>query len=56
MRASVFVFLYRVIELGANPDTAFEPVQRVWQPNGVWTRFIKDQLEFRKIRLPIALG
>jgi protein tyrosine phosphatase (PTP) superfamily phosphohydrolase (DUF442 family) len=56
MRASVFVFLYRVIELGADPDTAFEPVQRVWQPNGVWTRFIKDQLDFRQIRLPVALG
>lgn len=56
MRASVFVYLYRVIELGADPDDAFEPVQRVWQPNAVWTRFIRDQLDARQLRPPLALG
>jgi len=56
MRASVFVFLYRAIELGTDPDVAFEAVQRVWQPNAVWTRFISGELGSRKMHLPVALG
>jgi protein tyrosine phosphatase (PTP) superfamily phosphohydrolase (DUF442 family) len=44
LRASTFVFLYRVIELGEDPDTAFDDVARVWQPSLQWRAFIREVL------------
>jgi protein tyrosine phosphatase (PTP) superfamily phosphohydrolase (DUF442 family) len=55
MRASSFVFLYRVLELGEDPDGAYDAVQRVWQPATQWRAFIKDMLANRGARLPMAL-
>lgn len=55
MRASSFVFLYRVLELGEDPDRAFDAVLRVWQPSAQWRAFIKDTLAARRAKLPMAL-
>jgi len=55
MRASAFVFLYRVLELGEEADRAYEDVLRVWQPAPHWRRFILTMLQQRSAPLPIAL-
>jgi 3-mercaptopyruvate sulfurtransferase SseA len=54
MRASVFVFLYRVTELGEDPERAYDDVLKVWQPNAVWSRFVREELQARGIRVPLA--
>lgn len=55
LRASVFVYLYRVLELGEDPDRAFESVQRVWQPSHPWRELIRDLHDARGLPLPFAL-
>jgi protein tyrosine phosphatase (PTP) superfamily phosphohydrolase (DUF442 family) len=55
LRASSFVFLYRVLELGDDPDRAYDDVLRVWQPAPQWRSFIRVMLEQRKAPLPLAL-
>ena len=55
MRASSFAFLYRVLELGEEPDGAYDAVLRVWQPSVQWREFMRDALTSRGIRLPVAL-
>jgi protein tyrosine phosphatase (PTP) superfamily phosphohydrolase (DUF442 family) len=55
MRASSFVFLYRVLELGEDPDRAFDAVLRVWQPASQWRSFMREALTARGARLPMAL-
>jgi protein tyrosine phosphatase (PTP) superfamily phosphohydrolase (DUF442 family) len=54
MRASVFVFLYRVTELGEDPERAYDDVLKVWQPNAVWSRFVREELQARGVRVPLA--
>jgi protein tyrosine phosphatase (PTP) superfamily phosphohydrolase (DUF442 family) len=44
MRASSMVFLYRVLVDKENPELAYEPVTKVWSPNGTWRRFIVSML------------
>jgi protein tyrosine phosphatase (PTP) superfamily phosphohydrolase (DUF442 family) len=44
MRASTMVFLYRAIELGEDPATAYQAVAQVWSPRGVWRRLAVDEL------------
>jgi protein tyrosine phosphatase (PTP) superfamily phosphohydrolase (DUF442 family) len=44
MRASVFTFLYRVIERGEDPDAALEAIHRIWVPDGVWLDFANAML------------
>ena len=44
MRVSAFVFLYRVISLGETVEVASKDLQRIWQPNEVWQRFIDQSL------------
>lgn len=56
MRASVFVFLYRVIELGADPDEAFEDVTQIWQPASHWKAFMRDTLSAHGKTLPHELA
>jgi protein tyrosine phosphatase (PTP) superfamily phosphohydrolase (DUF442 family) len=56
MRASVFVFLYRVTELGEDPERAYDDVLKVWQPNAAWSRFVREELQARGIRAPLAAG
>ncbi len=55
LRASTLVFLYRVIELGEDPDQAFGDVARVWQPGAAWHEFMRDVLVARGRKLPMEL-
>lgn len=48
MRATCFVFLYRLLILNEDEKAAFELVTAVWQPNDCWVRFIHDVI--RKYR------
>ena len=47
MRVSAFLGLYRVLREGASPDSAFDLMHDLWQPNAVWTAFIADALTDR---------
>jgi protein tyrosine phosphatase (PTP) superfamily phosphohydrolase (DUF442 family) len=44
MRASAFVFLYRVIHEGAPVEEAASKLTGVWIPDRVWKKFIDDTL------------
>ena len=55
MRASSFVFLYRVVELGEDPDRAYADVTRIWTPSLAWARFLRETLQARGKRLPLEL-
>lgn len=45
MRASSFMYLYRVIKEGVPQAEAWKAVEQVWTPNEVWAGFIKRALE-----------
>jgi protein tyrosine phosphatase (PTP) superfamily phosphohydrolase (DUF442 family) len=47
MRVSAFVYLYRVLEQGANPDEVKWDMLSIWEPEGVWKDFIAVQLNER---------
>lgn len=55
MRASTLVFLYRVVELGEDPDRAFDDVARMWQPDAPWQKFMRDVLVAHGRKLPMEL-
>ncbi|HET8730942.1 MAG TPA: protein tyrosine phosphatase family protein [Moraxellaceae bacterium] len=44
MRASAFVFLYRVVHEGVDLADAAVALHAVWRPEGVWRDFISLQL------------
>jgi protein tyrosine phosphatase (PTP) superfamily phosphohydrolase (DUF442 family) len=44
MRASVFVFLHRVIDQRVLPKEAIGPVHAVWVPNATWREFAQAML------------
>lgn len=44
MRASAFVFLYRVIHEGASAEEAAAKLTGVWIPDRAWKKFIEDTL------------
>jgi uncharacterized protein (TIGR01244 family) len=44
MRASVFIALYRILQIGWPEEKAFEAVKRIWAPNDTWQRFIDEFL------------
>ena len=49
MRVSAFVFLYRVLfQRIAVPD-AERDLHAIWQPDDVWSKFIRDQLEAQEL-------
>ncbi len=54
MRASSFVFLYRVLELREDPDRAYDAVLRVWRPSGQWHAFIAQMLSEAGAQRPLA--
>ena len=54
LRASVFVYLYRVLELGEDPDRAWEAVERVWQPSHQWRALVRTLHAARGRPLPFA--
>jgi protein tyrosine phosphatase (PTP) superfamily phosphohydrolase (DUF442 family) len=45
MRVSAFVFLYRVLRQRVAMAEAERDLHALWQPNGVWSRFIQEQLK-----------
>jgi protein tyrosine phosphatase (PTP) superfamily phosphohydrolase (DUF442 family) len=45
MRVSAFVFLYRVLHQRVGITEAEHDLHAIWQPDEVWSRFIRDQLE-----------
>lgn len=45
LRASVFVFLHRVLHDKVPPESAYEAVRRVWNPNPVWREFLISTLK-----------
>ncbi len=44
-RASVFVYLYRVLQLGVPSERARHALVQIWQPDAVWQRFIDSVLK-----------
>jgi protein tyrosine phosphatase (PTP) superfamily phosphohydrolase (DUF442 family) len=44
MRVSCFVYLYRVLRLGTPAEAAWQDVLTIWEPDGVWQRFVDDRL------------
>lgn len=55
LRASSFVFLYRVIELGEPVDSAYDSVLMVWRPNAKWSRFMRETLRAHGKEMPLEL-
>jgi protein tyrosine phosphatase (PTP) superfamily phosphohydrolase (DUF442 family) len=45
MRVSAFVFLHRVLQQGVAVDEAQRDLHAIWQPDDVWSRFIRERLE-----------
>jgi protein tyrosine phosphatase (PTP) superfamily phosphohydrolase (DUF442 family) len=48
MRVSVFVFLYRIMFHHIAVAEAERDLHAIWQPNEVWSRFIRDELKNHK--------
>jgi protein tyrosine phosphatase (PTP) superfamily phosphohydrolase (DUF442 family) len=44
LQASSMVFLHRVIVGKEDPDTAYQPVARLWSPPAAWKRFMAGTL------------
>ncbi|HEY9618150.1 MAG TPA: protein tyrosine phosphatase family protein [Microcoleaceae cyanobacterium] len=40
MRVSAFMYLYRIVCEGSNPEQAQADLQRIWLPNDTWQHFI----------------
>jgi protein tyrosine phosphatase (PTP) superfamily phosphohydrolase (DUF442 family) len=55
LRASTFVFLYRVIELGEDSERAYQDVARIWQPSGAWLDLARKTLKAQGKALPLEL-
>jgi protein tyrosine phosphatase (PTP) superfamily phosphohydrolase (DUF442 family) len=45
MRVSAFIYLYRILRLGVDPQEARENLIKIWEPDGVWLDFIQSMLE-----------
>jgi protein tyrosine phosphatase (PTP) superfamily phosphohydrolase (DUF442 family) len=44
MRVSVFLALYRVLDLGWDREAAMQGVYSLWKPNDTWQQFIETEL------------
>ena len=45
MRVSAFVYLYRIIHLGFDPEEAKRTMNILWEPRGVWQEFVANALD-----------
>ncbi|TDJ10845.1 MAG: phosphatase [Gammaproteobacteria bacterium] len=46
-RASAMTYLYRVLELDADPEEAMADVRAVWEPNETWLSFFARSIDAR---------
>ncbi len=46
-RASAMTYLYRVLDLGVDPEDAMADVRAVWEPNETWLSFIARSIDTR---------
>jgi uncharacterized protein (TIGR01244 family) len=44
MRVSAFIFLYRMLRGAKSRADAERDLKRIWDPDGVWRKFINDHL------------
>lgn len=49
MRASAFMFLYRIIYQGVDPSEAKSLMQEIWDPNPVWEQFLDEILQAHNV-------
>ncbi len=43
-RVSAFMYLYRCLKGGADEATAQRDLNRIWQPNTIWQRFMQQSM------------
>jgi protein tyrosine phosphatase (PTP) superfamily phosphohydrolase (DUF442 family) len=48
-RASVFVFLYRVLRLNIDEADAEDDMDRIWTPEGTWRAFLDEMLAHQNL-------
>ena len=48
-RVSIFVMLYRVLQLGQDVEAAWQSVRQIWEPNDIWLRFADGAVERREV-------
>lgn len=44
-RVSSFIYLYRVLRLGADPDEAIWDLRSIWEPDETWSAFIDTAMD-----------
>jgi protein tyrosine phosphatase (PTP) superfamily phosphohydrolase (DUF442 family) len=44
-RASCFLYLYRALRLGVDPQVAERAMLSIWEPNATWSRFLQQAVE-----------
>lgn len=44
-RVSTFIYLYRVLRLGADPDEAIWDLRAIWEPDETWSAFIAAAMD-----------
>jgi protein tyrosine phosphatase (PTP) superfamily phosphohydrolase (DUF442 family) len=49
MRASAFLYLYRVCRLGVDPDDAEADLHDMWVPDGCWAALINEVLTAHEV-------
>ena len=54
MRVSAFMYLYRTLRLGVEPEEAAAHLHDVWVPNPVWQQFIEQAAEALRGSRPSA--
>lgn len=42
MRVSAFIYRYRCAELGVDPSSAKRDLEKIWEPFGVWAKFVNN--------------
>ena len=48
-RVSIFVMLYRVLQLGQDVEAARQSVRQIWEPNDIWLCFTDRAVERREV-------
>jgi protein tyrosine phosphatase (PTP) superfamily phosphohydrolase (DUF442 family) len=44
MRVSAFTYLYRILVLGLEETTCRGDLEKIWQPNEIWSKFVSSSL------------